>query len=80
MTDVDPNSAEGFPYEAVTEFFRLCRDDPRIERAAANSTFRRRLIRGHAEDVGGRYRVEAGRLAHVTALMMQRKDVQAAFE
>jgi len=79
MTDIDPSSAEGFPYEAVMEFVRLCRDDRKIERAAPNSIYRRRLISEHTREVGGRYDIEPRRLAHVTALMMQNKDVQAAF-
>lgn len=79
MTDLDLNSAAGFPYEAVMEFVRLCRNDPKIERAAPNSSYRRRLITERAREVGGRYNIEPRRLAHVTALMMQGKDVQAAF-
>lgn len=79
MTDLDPNTPAGFPYEAVMELFRLCRDDPKIERAVPNSPYRKRLVQGHAKEVGDRYEIDPKRLAHVTALMMQNKDVQAAF-
>lgn len=79
MTDLEPNTAASFPYEAVMELFRLCRDDPKIERAAPNSPYRKRLVHELAKEVGDRYEIDPRRLAHVTALMMQNKDVQEAF-
>lgn len=79
MPEPDPNSAEGFPYEAVMDLYRLCRDDPRLERAVVNSRYRRKLIQGHIEDVSRYYEIDAKKLAHVTALMIEHKSVEPAF-
>lgn len=76
----DPmETKETFPYEAVMDLFRLCRDDPKIARSSVSTPYRRMLIQGHVRDVSKHYGVDPKRLSHITALMIENEDVAPAF-
>lgn len=71
---------QAYPYEAVMDLVRACRADDQIARIEQSTPYRRTLVRRHVIAVSERYGIDPKRLSHVTALMMDNKDVSIAFE
>jgi hypothetical protein len=72
-------TADSFPYDAVIDLVRACRADDQIARIGQSTPHRRTLVRRHVTEVSERYGIDPKQLSHVTALMMDNKDVSAAF-
>jgi hypothetical protein len=72
-------TADTFPYDAVMDLVRACRADDQIARIEQSTPHRRTLVRRHVMEVSERYGVDPKQLSHVTALMMDNKDVAPAF-
>lgn len=78
MTPLTASEDTDFPMEAVMELVQICRSDDMIEARANLPNARQALVEAHVNEVSARYGVDPKQLAHVTALMMDRKPVPPA--